>query len=138
MKMLQFAFYNDDNEYLPRLYPTDNCVVYPGSHDADCIRSWCSALPTDARRRFRKECPRDRSQSRTYDLIELALASRANLAVVPMQDYLELKNEEGRMNTPSVAYGNWTWRLSPRYRTRSLVERVKSLTEKTNRSTLKI
>lgn len=26
--------------------------------------------------------------------------SIANLAMVPMQDYLELSNQEGRMNTP--------------------------------------
>ena len=39
MKILQFAFGNDDNEYLPRLYKTNNCVVYTGSHDSDCTVS---------------------------------------------------------------------------------------------------
>ncbi len=135
MKMLQFAFYDDDSEYLPRTYANANCVVYPGSHDADCVRTWCKSLSGAARRRFNKECPRRAGQSRTYDLLEFALASKANLAVVPMQDYLELTNDQGRMNTPSVAEGNWTWRISPRYRTNRLIEKIKDITSRTGRAT---
>ena len=135
MKMLQFAFFSDDSEYLPRTYTSANCVAYPGSHDADCIRTWVASLDAEARARFNRECPHIKGQSRTYDLIELALSSRANLAVVPIQDYLELTNEEGRMNTPSVADGNWTYRLSKRYRTPSLIKRIKAITAKTSRAT---
>ena len=134
MKMLQFGFFNEDNEYLPRMYKTDNCVAYPGSHDADCVKSWCASLSGEARQRFNRECPHRKGQSRAYDLIELALSSRANLAVVPMQDYLELKNEEGRMNTPSVSEGNWTYRLSPRYNTKALRSRITELRIRTHRS----
>ena len=133
MKMLQFAFFDDNSEYLPRTYTTKNCVAYPGSHDSDCIKSWCSNLSGDIKRRFNKECPRNKAQSRGYDLIELAMSSSANLAVVPMQDYLELTNEEGRMNTPSVAEGNWTWRISPRYRTNTLIEKIKGMNIRTKR-----
>lgn len=133
MKMLQFAFYDDNSEYLPRTYANANCVCYPGSHDADCVKTWCKNISGPARRRFNKECPRHKGQSRAYDLLEFALASHANLAVVPMQDYLELTNDEGRMNTPSVAEGNWTWRVSPRYRTATLIEKIKSITTRTNR-----
>ncbi len=134
MKMLQFAFFDDDSEYLPRTYTSANCVAYPATHDSDCIRSWCRDLRGDARRRFNKECPRNKEQSRAYDLIELALSSKANLTVVPMQDYLGLTNAEGRMNTPSVAAGNWTWRISPRYRTERLVEKIKNITKRTGRA----
>ncbi len=134
MKMLQFAFFDDNSEYLPRTYASANCVAYPATHDSDCIRSWCRDLRGDARRRFGKECPRNKEQSRAYDLIEFALSSKANLTVVPMQDYLELTNAEGRMNTPSIPSGNWTWRISPRYRTEKLVERIKNLTIRTKRA----
>ena len=135
MKMLQFAFFDEDNEYLPRTYSSPNCVAYPGSHDADCIKSWVQTLPKDAKKRFNKECPHRKGQSRTYDLIELAMSSSANLAVTPIQDFLELTNEEGRMNTPSIAEGNWTFRLSPRYKTTALIEKIKSMTLRTNRAT---
>ena len=133
MKLLQFAFFDDDSEYLPRTYTTDNCVVYPGSHDSDCVKSWCKSLEGDLRKRFNKECPHVQGQSRTYDLIELCLKSRGNLVVVPMQDYLELSNKEGRMNTPSVSEGNWNWRLKKSYDTEKLRGKINNILEKTKR-----
>ena len=115
------------------MYTTDNCVAYPGSHDADCVKSWVKSLTGDAKARFKKECPHRKGQSRTYDLIELSLSSRANLTVVPMQDYLELENADGRMNTPSVSEGNWTYRLSPRYATPRLKAKIKEVNLRTKR-----
>ncbi len=134
MKMLHFAFHDPDNEYLPRMYKSPNCVVYASSHDSDCTRSWLSGLTGEAKRRFRRECLRHKEQSRVYDLIQMALESCAQLAVVPMQDYLELTNEKGRMNTPSTSSGNWTWRISPRYNTRRLREKMLALATVTQRA----
>ena len=133
MKMLHFAFYDKDSEYLPRMYEHRNCVVYSSSHDSDCTYTWVKNLSGAARRRFNKECPRRAGQSRTYDLIEFAFNSIANLAVVPMQDYLELSNEEGRMNTPATATGNWAWRISPRYNTAKLRKRMIDMAVRTKR-----
>ena len=67
-------------------------------------------------------------------LTAFAMGSRANLAMVPMQDYLNLSNEEGRMNIPATAAGNWAWRVSPRYNTEKLRSRVLDLTVKTRRN----
>jgi 4-alpha-glucanotransferase len=39
------------------------------------------------------------------------MASVADTAVFPMQDVLGL-GSEARMNTPSVASGNWRWRMT--------------------------
>ena len=116
------------------MYTTKNCVVYASSHDSDCSYSWIENLSDDARARFDRECPRVKGQSRTYDLIEFAFTSIANLAVVPMQDYLMLSNEEGRMNTPSTATGNWAWRINPRYNTAKLKRDILALTQKTKRA----
>ena len=134
MKMLHFAFYDEDSEYLPRIYDTKNCVVYVSSHDSDCTRTWLKNLSGEAKRRFNKECPRNKEQSRTADLIEFAFRSIANLAVVPMQDYLELTNEEGRMNTPSTAEGNWGWRIPSRYDTEKLRTKILNIVTKTKRN----
>ena len=38
--------------------------------------------------------------------------SVAELAIVPMQDLLELDGK-ARMNTPSTLGGNWQWRMKP-------------------------
>ena len=137
MKMLQFAFFEDESEYLPRKYKTDNCVVYTSSLDSDCARSWCSSLKGDVQRRFNRECPHKKGQSRTYELIELAMSSRANLAVIPIQDYLEQTNAEGRINIPSVPDGNWCYRLKNRYNTPELAQKIAYVTKKYGRSTKK-
>jgi 4-alpha-glucanotransferase len=49
-------------------------------------------------------------QAPGWQLAELALNSSADLAVVPLQDLLEL-GDEARFNTPGTASGNWSWRL---------------------------
>ena len=134
MKMLHFAFYDEDSENLPRVYTTNNCVVYSASHDSDCTHTWRKNISGEARRRFNRECPRNPEQSRTYDLIEFAFRSKANLAMVPLQDYLDLSNEEGRMNIPATAAGNWSWRVNPRYNTEKLRNRILDLTVRTKRN----
>lgn len=58
-------------------------------------------------------------------MINLAFGSIANLAIVPLQDWLLLPNEKGRMNTPSVAQGNWVWRAPKNYDSPELIERIK-------------
>lgn len=134
MKMLHFAFYDEDSENLPRLYRNANCVVYSASHDSDCTCTWLRNLRGEARKRFDRECPKDPTRHRAYDLIAFALDSKANLAMVPLQDYLLLTNEKGRMNEPGTASGNWSWRVSPRYDTPRLRQAILALTEQHKRS----
>ena len=133
MKILQFAFYDEDSEYLPRVYTTDNCIVYTGSHDSDCTLSWLRNLQGDALARFERECPRKQGQDALWAVIELAMRSRANLAVVPIQDYLGLTNEEGRMNVPAVAEGNWSWRINPLYAADERIDRIRDMAKTTKR-----
>ena len=70
---------------------TEHLVVYTTTHDTDTLLG-----------HFPDKEP--------WELIELALSSRAALAMIPAQDVLEL-GSEGRMNTPGEPHGNWTWRL---------------------------
>ena len=134
MKMLHFAFYDEDSENLPRMYENRNCVVYSASHDSDCSYTWQKNIRGAARRRFNKECPRNKAQHRVYDLIEFAFSSKANLAMVPMQDYLLLSNEKGRMNEPATATGNWNWRMSKRYDSEKLRAAMLDLAVRTKRN----
>ncbi len=133
MKILQFAFDEADNEYLPRMYKSSNSIVYTGSHDSECTKSWYKGQSKSTRQIFKKECKIDKGQSPTYAMIELALGSIADLAIIPMQDYLELTSEEGRMNTPSVADGNWQWKLRRGYNTQCLKKKIGSLAIKHKR-----
>ena len=45
-----------------------------------------------------------------WALIRTALASVADLAIIPIQDYLCLGNE-ARMNAPATLGDNWKWRM---------------------------
>jgi 4-alpha-glucanotransferase len=45
------------------------------------------------------------------DLIRLAFATRARVALAPMQDFLGL-GPEARLNVPGTSSGNWRWRLT--------------------------
>ncbi len=134
MKDMQFAFFDEDSEFLPRTYTTDNCVVYAASQDTDRLKSWYRGLSGETLARFNRECPRVKGQSGVYRVIEFCMRSRANLCMVPMQDYLELDNAAGRMNTPAVAEGNWAWRVSPRYATAALKAKVLDMATRTGRN----
>ena len=134
MKLLQFAFFDDDSDNLPRNFSSENCIVYTGSHDADCTYSWCKNLKGKTLKRFKKECPVKDGEKRTYALIRLALSSKANLAVIPMQDYLELPNEKARMNTPSTPEGNWVWRVKKGYDKQAVRQKILAVALDTKRA----
>lgn len=133
MKILQFAFFDEDSEYLPRLYANKDYVVYTGSHDADCTRTWTENLVGDTLTRFKRECSHIKGLNPTYKMIKLAFDSIAELAVIPLQDWLLLGNEEGRMNTPSVAQGNWVWRAPPDYASKKLISTIKRFNVRSHR-----
>ncbi len=108
MKILQFAFDGDPtNQYLPHTYET-NCAVYPGTHDNQTSVGWFAGLDEHDRRIVQTYLGSDASDI-AWELIRLALASVADIAVVPLQDVMRL-GDEARMNTPGRADGNWGWR----------------------------
>ena len=59
---------------------------------------------------------------------EIAIASNADLAVVPVQDLLGLDNS-CRMNHPGTNGGNWCWRLT-RLPSQAVFRRLKRLIRK--------
>jgi len=112
MKVLQFAFsVGERSNYLPYFYE-HNCVVYTGTHDNDTVRGWYKALTKEDRKLAvdymnNADSPEEEI---SWDFIRLALSSVADLAVIPIQDYLELGGE-ARINLPSTLGGNWIWRM---------------------------
>ena len=110
MKILQFAFDGDPgNPYLPANIHGRHWVVYTGTHDNATSVGWWRSLDEGGRRRV-AEAVGAPITAPAWQLLELALASSADLAVVPLQDLLEL-DDRARFNTPGTSSGNWTWRL---------------------------
>jgi 4-alpha-glucanotransferase len=65
-------------------------------------------------------------ESMPWPMIRAALASHADLAVVPMQDLMGLDGEH-RMNRPGVPTGNWRWRFQWDQLDAQLAQRIKHL-----------
>jgi 4-alpha-glucanotransferase len=61
----------------------------------------------------------------SWSLVELALSSRARLAILPAQDLLGL-GREARLNTPGREGGNWLWRLRRGQLTSELAARLRA------------
>lgn len=127
MKVLQFAFNNfEDNDYLPHNY-VKNCIVYTGTHDNTTTRAWYDGLSRKDKSFVRGYLNVNRKNCYNWDIIALAMSSIAKLAIVPMQDYLEL-GEEARINTPSTLGLNWEWRLNTGEFTPELAEKIAAMT----------
>jgi 4-alpha-glucanotransferase len=107
MRVLQFAFDgNRKNPHLPAHHGPDT-VCYTGTHDNDTTLGWWRHLA----RRAREDVARvigDTDPDMPRALVELAFASPAPLAIVPMQDLLGLGGQ-ARMNRPGTRRGNWRW-----------------------------
>lgn len=126
MKVLQFAFDSrDESDYQPHLY-TNNCVVYTGTHDNDTVLGWDQAI-SDADRTYAREYMRNEGsegEQLAWDFICTALRSVADMAIIPIQDYLAL-GSEARINTPSTLGDNWKWRMIPEEFTDELAKRMR-------------
>ena len=115
MKILQFAFDGSaENPYLPEKI-SENSVIYTGTHDNDTSLGWYEGLSDQQREIFHRYLTEhDYLEGNEVDmplmLIQMALASNATLAIIPMQDILKLGSEH-RMNIPGTTEGNWQWRF---------------------------
>ena len=92
----------------------ERAAVYTSTHDTDTL---AGHFPDED----------------TWALLELALSSRAALALLPAQDVLGL-GSSARMNTPGRIEGNWRWRLAEGQLTDALAERLRRATEAAGRA----
>ena len=113
MLVLHFAFGNPaDNPYAPHNH-TKNNVVYTGTHDNNTSRGWFDNDATENEiKNFSSYIGRDVLDGYifTSEVTRIALSSVADIAIIPMQDYLRL-GAEARINVPSTPSGNWAWRM---------------------------
>jgi 4-alpha-glucanotransferase len=137
MQILQFGFSPDPEADGLKPYSfVPNSVVYTGTHDNDTTCGWFAARGgstlgadvIDAERELLLRYLGTDGSEINWDLIRLALASVANMAIIPLQDLLGL-GSEARMNTPARESGNWGWRFDAEQLTPSIQQRFLDLTE---------
>ena len=127
MRVLQFGLGGDpSNPHLPRTTsssrsstPARTTTTRPsagGSRSRLTERAWTELDPADP----------------AWSLIAAAWASRAALAIAPLQDVLRLGNE-ARMNLPGTETGNWSWRFKRRALTAELAGELRDVTARSGR-----
>jgi 4-alpha-glucanotransferase len=139
MRVLQFGFSGDPrtNEHCPHNYTRD-CVVYTGTHDNNTSLGWFHEVDALEDEQAVAQMQAERTRGLQYmqsdgvqvhwDMVRLALASVATLAVIPLQDVLGL-GSMSRMNHPGTAEGNWEWRCEAGQLTDEVAARLRDLTE---------
>ncbi len=148
MAVLQFAFGGgedwSENDFLPENLKV-NQVVYTGTHDNETTRGWFADIldrlknPKELElsqaelEHIAKYIPNLTEDKIAWNMLELAWRSRANLAVAPMQDLMNL-GAEARMNLPGRLGGNWQWRYKTGALSGFVAQRLNVLTKECKRT----
>jgi 4-alpha-glucanotransferase len=131
MKVIQFGFSDKSaHMHLPQQY-TPGTVAYTGTHDNDTTQGWWETA-NEATKSAVEALVGPVDGRPVWPLIRATEASVAQLAVVPVQDLLEL-GSEARMNTPAVGAGNWGWRVPEGSWTAEIAGRLAAIVEVTDR-----
>ncbi len=126
MKVLQFAWSDPKNPFLPHNH-VPNCIVYSGTHDNNTTLGWWNNEVDDDTRRFIAEYLGQDVRDAAFTLMQVGMRSAAHTFIAPLQDVLGL-GPEARMNTPGQPAGNWTWRFTPEMLNAHASQRLAHLT----------
>lgn len=108
MSVLQFSFdHFEDNLHKPQNV-RENTVYYTGTHDNDTLLGWFNHLDAAMQQHVLQSLNITDVADLTTAMLDTVFASNAWLALVPLQDLLQL-DSTARMNTPGTIDGNWQW-----------------------------
>ena len=131
MRVLQFGFDKDctNNIHCPHNH-IENCLVYTGTHDNNTTRGWFETEATPEQKKRLSGYVGHQVTAKTVhgEMIRLAMASVAKVAIIPVQDLLGL-GSEARMNRPAKIRGNWLWRMQTGQASAALARDLKRLIE---------
>lgn len=145
MKILEFAFDGSlDNDHLPSNYKK-NLLCYTGTHDNMPLYQYILDLDANAFETLKEGVLREAkglgvtphgldAKGLEQTIVEMAFASLANTAIVPLQDLL-CQDGTTRMNLPStVSTDNWSYRCKREYFSDDLANMLASYITKYNRA----
>ena len=133
MKVLQFGF--DGGEENPHNLKNfvENCVAYTGTHDNDTSLGWWKNCGEATRESVRRALGPVDDDTVVQQMISAVFASRANTAIAPIQDFLNLDSCD-RMNTPGTLGGsNWRFRVLAQELTPELAARMRDINMQSGR-----
>ncbi|MBQ2847411.1 MAG: 4-alpha-glucanotransferase [Clostridia bacterium] len=113
MRVFQFGFLDDGNSiHMPHNY-IKNSVAYSGTHDNNTIFGFLWESGDDVRSRALDYCGFSGGDwgGASPLFLRAIFASVSDLAIIPIQDFL-MYGSDTRINTPGVADGNWSYRVT--------------------------
>ncbi len=113
MRVFQFGFLDDGNSiHMPHNY-IRNSVAYSGTHDNNTIFGFLWESDENTRRRALDYCGFSGGDwgGASPLFLRAIFASVSDLAIIPIQDFL-MYGSDTRINTPGVAKGNWSYRVT--------------------------
>lgn len=128
MRVFQFGFLDgSDSIHLPHNYIA-NSVAYSGTHDNNTLFGFLWESSEDVRRRALEYCGFSGGDwgGACPLFLRAIFASVSKLAIIPIQDFL-MYGSDTRINTPGVAGGNWSYRVTKEQLQNSDKEFFKSL-----------
>lgn len=137
MNVLQFAFGDNMPGSVHILHNHRvNSIVYTGTHDNNTIKGWYKNELGKINQKQVAEYLNKKVKTKNIneDFIRLAYSSVARVAIIPIQDILNL-GETARFNTPSEPEGNWIWKLKNGDLTENHLLTLRKLTEMYGRKT---
>ncbi len=129
MRVMLFAFDGtDDNPNILNRHP-ENAVVYSGTHDTNTVKGWFidEASEEKKKRLFDEIGRKVTSEEVSFEVIKLAMSSKANLCIIPIQDGLSL-GSEARMNSPGQCCTSWEWRVTSKQLANEMLGRLRDFT----------
>lgn len=131
MRVLQFGFDGEStkNPHCPHNH-VENCLVYTGTHDNNATRGWFEKETTPEQKKRLAEYLGHHVTAKAVplEMIRLAMASVAKVAIISMQDVLDL-GPEARMNRPAKVKGNWLWCMRKDQATSAVAKGLKMMVE---------
>jgi 4-alpha-glucanotransferase len=112
-----------------------DAVVYTGTHDHPTLLEWLAGASNEDLALVQHDLAASGidDDDLVRGLVRLTLSSRARVAILPMQDVLELGGD-ARMNRPGTFGGsNWQWRLEPGQASSAVAERLREETAEAGR-----
>jgi 4-alpha-glucanotransferase len=106
-------------------------VAYAGTHDNDTSLGWFNSAPANEVD-FCKRYLNSDGKDVVWDMLKSLWASRANLVLATMQDFLSL-DTSARMNFPGHPSGNWAWRLTSNQLNKGFSQKINELNTSNDR-----
>ena len=134
MYIMQFDF-GDGYDYHPLQDGLDaNNVIYTGTHDNQTIRAWYNELNDHLRYKVNEYFHiHDGGKEAHLRIIEGTMKTNVDTCIIPLQDYLGLTDDQGRMNIPSTLGCNWRYRCKREDYNDKLAEYIHKITAESHR-----